>query len=134
MGTKEEDFKQRFVALMQDLRENAGKDREATWLIGSLATRLVDLYKLKTWGQFKAALTPPAYARLLADFEKEGNGFHQQGNAKAAYAVQVLAISLIARSQNDPQVRAGDSLLDEMIQAMVAVYRKAQAAEKRPAN
>ena len=134
MGTKEEDFKERFVALMQDLRANATKDPEATWLIGSLATRLIDLYKLKTWSQFKLALTPPAYSKLLSDFEKEGNGFHQQGKAKAAYAVQVLGISLIARTQSDEQVRAGDSLLDEMIQAMVAVYRKAKAAEKRPAN
>jgi hypothetical protein len=134
MGTKEDDFKERFVALMQDLREHATKDREATWLIGSLATRLIDLYKLRSWGQFKTALTPPAYAKLLSDFEKEGNGFHKQGNAKAAYAVQVLAISLIARTQNDEQVRAGDGLLDEMIQAMVAVYRKAKAEEKRPAN
>ena len=134
MGTKEEDFKERFVALMQDLRANATKDPEATWLIGSLATRLIDLYKLKTWSQFKLALTPPAYFKLLSDFEKEGNGFHQQGKAKAAYAVQVLAISIIARTQNDEQVRAGDSLLDEMIQAMFAIYRNDKSADQRPAN
>ncbi|MBK8086365.1 MAG: hypothetical protein IPK28_22480 [Devosia sp.] len=133
MGTKEEDFKERFVALMRDLRENATKDPEATWLIGSLAGRLIDLYKLKTWGQFKAALTPPAFNKLLKDFENEGNAFHRQGKTKAAYAVQVLAVSLIARTQTDEQVKAGDSLLDEMIQAMVVVYRGASARKKRPA-
>lgn len=133
MSTKEDDFKERFVALMQDLRENATKDAEATWLIGSLAARLIDLYKLKTWSQFKAALTPPAFNKLLKDFETEGNGFHRQGKKKAAYAVQVLAVSLIARTQTDEQVRAGDGLLDEMIQTMVAVYRGAKAREKRPA-
>jgi hypothetical protein len=70
-------------------------DTEAMWTIGSLAARLVDLYKVRTWTQFKAKLSAEAYDRLLKDFEEEGNAFHRDGKDKAAYAVQLLAVSVI---------------------------------------
>jgi hypothetical protein len=113
---------------MRDLNENGQNDREAMWMIGSLAARLVDLYKLRNWTAFKAQLTPAAYDRLLKDFEQQGNGYHKEGKAKAAYAIQLLAISVIARTQQDPEVQQGDKLLDGLINGMVAAYRKAMAS------
>lgn len=132
MATKEEDFKERFVAVLQDLRTNGGKDSEAMFLIGSLAARLVDRARQPTWAAYKANLAPPVYAKLLSDFQKQGNDFHKEGKAKHAYAIQVLAISLIARTQNDAEVRAGDSLLDEMLGFLIASYRKAEATTPKP--
>lgn len=132
MATKEEDFRERFVAVLQDLRTNGGKDPEAMFLIGSLAARLVDRAGQTSWATYKANLTPQVYAKLLRDFQKQGNDFHKEGKAKHAYAIQVLAISLIARTQNDDEVRAGDSLLDEMLGFLIAAYRKAQAADPKP--
>lgn len=132
MATKEEDFKERFVAVLQDLRTNGGKDPEAMFLIGSLAARLVDRASQPSWATYKANLAPPVYAKLLSDFQKQGNDFHKEGKAKHAYAIQVLAISLIARTQNDVEVRAGDSLLDEMLGFLIASYRTAQAATPKP--
>ena len=129
MSSKEQDFKERFIAVMRDLNDNGRQDPEAMWLIGSLATRLVDLYKLKNWTQFKAQLTPEAYDRLLKDFEQQGNGYHKEGKAKAAYAIQLLAISVVCRTQQDPEVRQGEKLLDQVIERTVAAYRKASAAE-----
>ena len=129
MSSKEQDFKERFIAVMRDLNDNGRQDPEAMWLIGSLATRLVDLYKLKNWTQFKAQLTPEAYDRLLKDFEQQGNGYHKEGKAKAAYAIQLLAISVIARTQADIEVRQGDRLLDGLINGMIITYRQAKAAE-----
>lgn len=134
MSTKEQDFKERLVALVRDLRDSLPDDTEAMWLIGSLSTRLIDLYKLGTWSQFKAQLTPEAYDRLLKDFEQQGNAYHREGKAKAAYAIQLLAVSVIARTQADPQVRQGEQLLDGIINSMVATYRKAQAAETAKAH
>ena len=131
MATKEEDFKDRFVAVLQDLRGNGGKDPEAMFLIGSLAARLVDRAKQPSWAAYKANLTSPVYAKLLNDFQKQGNDFHKEGKAKHAYAIQVLAISLIARTQNDVDVRAGDSLLDEILGFLIAAYRKAKAADPK---
>ena len=129
MPSKEQDFKERLVAVMRDLKANGSEDPEALWLIGSLAARLIDLYKLRGWGEFKAQLTPEAYDRLLKDFEEQGNGYHRDGKPKAAYAIQLLAISVIARTQRDPEVRQGEKLLDGMINNLVATYRKTSAAE-----
>ncbi|MGN6486253.1 MAG: hypothetical protein ACTHLT_00345 [Devosia sp.] len=129
MSSKEQDFKERFVAMMRDLQESGSKDPEAVWLIGSLAARLIDLYKLKTWREFKVQLSREAYDRLLADFREQGNSYHQEGKPKAAYAIQLLAMSTIAPKQTDPQVLQGDRLLDDMINRMVAAYRQALAAE-----
>jgi hypothetical protein len=128
MPTKEQDFKDRLVAVMRDVKENLTEDTEAMWLIGSLAARLVDIYKLKTWTQFKAALSAAAYDRLLKDFEEQGNAYHRDGKDKAAYAIQLLALSVVAKTQADPQVKQGEQLLDSLINGFVATYRKAQAA------
>lgn len=132
MASKEEDFKERFVAVLEDLRSNGGKDPEAMFLIGSLAARLVDRAKQPGWAAYKANMGRAAYDKLLGDFQKQGNDFHKDGKAKHAYAIQVLAISLIARTQNDPEIRAGDGLLDEMLGFLIAAYRKAQATAPKP--
>ncbi len=134
MPTKEDDFKERLVAVLRDVNDNLAQDVEAMYLIGSLATRLVDSYKVRTWSQFKAKLTPQAYDGLLKDFNEQGNAFHRDGRAKAAYAVQVLAVSVIARTQVDPEVKQGEKLLDDIISGMVATYRKARAAEVAKAH
>jgi hypothetical protein len=134
MPTKEHDFKERLVAVLRDVKDNLGEDAEAMYLIGSLAARLVDAYKVRTWTQFKAALTPQAYDGLLKDFEEQGNAFHRDGKAKAAYAVQLLAVSVIARTQIDPEVKQGEQLLDGIISGVVTTYRKAQALEAAKAH
>lgn len=132
MATKEEDFKDRFVAVLQDLRSNGGKDPEIMFLIGSLAARLIDRARQSSWVAYKVGMAPEAYSKLLSDFQKQGNDFHREGKAKHAYAIQVLAISLIARTQKDPEVRAGDGLLDEMLGFLIAAYRKAEAMTPKP--
>lgn len=129
MATKEQDFKERLVAVMRDVKDNGLQDPEAIWLIGSTAARLIDLYGLKAWGAFKRQLTSEAYDQLLKDFSEQGNSFHKQGKAKAAYAIQLLAISVVCRTQQDPEVRQGEKLLDQVIERTVAAYRKASAAE-----
>ena len=125
MASKEEDFKERFVAVLEDLRSNGGKDPEAMFLIGSLAARLVDRAKQPSWAAYKANMAPQVYGKLLSDFQQQGNDFHKEGKAKHAYAIQALAVSLIARTQGaDPQMAAGEALLDQIIDYTVAVYRR----------
>lgn len=134
MSTKEQDFKDRLVAVMRDVKENLPHDPEAAWMIGSLAARLTDINKLKSWGEFKASLSRVAYDQLLKDFEQQGNTYHQEGKAKAAYAIQLLAISTIARTQTDPEVKQGEELLDGIINSTIAGYRKALATRAAKAN
>lgn len=123
MATKEEDFKQRFAAVIKDMQQNGSKDNEAMWLIGSLAARLIDAAGKKSWAELKSSLAPTDVAQLLRDFEKNGNALHAEGKKKPAYAVQALAVSLIARTQSDPEVRAGNTMFDEMINQTVQIYR-----------
>ena len=63
------------------------------------------------------------YAQLLGDFEKEGNRQYKDGDRKKAYAIQVLAISLISFTQDDKEIQAGGMLLDQLIDTTVLVYR-----------
>jgi hypothetical protein len=127
--TKEEDFKQRFVAVLKDLQENGSKDNQAMWLLGSLASDLADNFKAKDWSSAKRGMHAQSYDTLLRTFEAQGNEHHREGRDKHAYAIQVLAVSLIARTQGaDPQMAAGEALLDQIVDYTVAVYRREKAA------
>lgn len=126
MATKEEDFKQRFVAIMQDLQDNANNDPEAMWLVGSLACRLIDKVKARSWAEFKATMSPRTYNMLLTDLQREGNRQHREGDYRKAYAMQVIGVSLIAPTQADPQMQVGNKLLDEIVERMVKVFRDSQ--------
>lgn len=132
MATKEEDFRERFVAMMQDLHANGGKDQEAMFLIGSLASRLMDKTGAKSWATFKSTLGSYDRSVLLTDFETQGNKFHNDGKRKHAYAVQVLAMSVIAPSQTDEDVLSGNKILDSIVNRLVTVFRKAEAATPKP--
>lgn len=134
MPTKEEEFKQRFVAVLQDIQTNGKSDVEAMWLLGSLAATLVDASGNKSWGQLKRSITQADYARLLTDFQNEGNKQHKEGEVKKAYAMQVLGISLIAMTQKDEQLAAGDELLNEIIETTILIYRKSKDAAKPTPN
>ena len=131
MATKEEEFKQRFVAVMQDLQQNGKNDPEAMWLLGSLACEIVEGASKRSWGEFKRTMAQATYSKLLTDFQMEGNRQHREGDPKKAYAIQVLGISLVAFTQKaDPQMVAGDQLLDELIEVTIGIYR--QNREPRP--
>ena len=124
MPTREEEFKQRFVAVLQDLRNDGTGDPEAVWLIGSLAAALLDKAGARSWADLKQGLTRSDYDGLIRDFEVSGNNFHREGRGKHAYAVQVLAVSVVARTQQDPDLQAGCRLLDQIIDGAVRVYRQ----------
>jgi hypothetical protein len=132
MPTKEEEFKQRFVAVLKDLQTNGKNDVEAMWLLGSLAAVLVDKAGQPSWPALKASLTREAYDGLLRDFQAQGNALHQQGKGKHAYAIQILGISLVAKTQLDEQLQAGAALLDEIIDYAVVIYRKTSHLGPKP--
>lgn len=129
--TKEDDFKARFIEMMRNLNEIGMKDLEAVWLIGNLAAKFIDRSRSSDWAQFRKTRTQRAYSSMLKDFEAQGNSFHSQGKNKNAYAIQVLAISMVAGTQKDPDVVSGTAVLDDMIQYTVDYYRKNMRANPR---
>jgi len=129
--SKEAVFKRRFAAVLQDLQQAGSKDGEAMALLGSLAGELAAKAGQKSWTGLKSIMTADAYASLLRTFDDRGNRHHREGRAKHAYAIQALAISLVAATQrSDPAMAAGEKLLDSVIDYTVAVYFRQKAAAR----
>ncbi len=122
--TSEDDFKARFVAIMQDVREAGAKDIQAMWLVGSIAAELLDRSKIESWKKYAATRTPMARRIMLEDLEGKGKGFTAQGRLRHQYAIQIIAASLIAHTVKDQVVKSGSALLDDLIDGAVAFYRR----------
>ena len=123
--SKEAQFKQRFISVVADLRQNGINDPEAMAHIGGLAVELSDALKQKSWVAVKQSMTPAIYYELLATFQKRGNEYHKDGRTKLAYAIQLLSVSLIAFTQrNDADIAAGEKLVDQLIDQAATRYRQ----------
>jgi len=118
------EFKQRLTVVLEDLKDSGMEDGEAMFFLGNFATRICDSVSKAGWTDVKNVITRADYDRLLKEFETEGNRLNREGNLKAAYALQALALSLVARTQADPQVRSGEALLDIVIDSAIGNYRK----------
>lgn len=126
--TPEEFFKIRFVNLLKDLGTNASKDPETIWLMGSLAGSIIEENQKKSWKEFKLSLSKDGFNRLLAALQSQGNKLAEQKNFKAAYAVETLAISIIAPTmKSDKHLVKGNKLLDSMIADAIEFYRSKPA-------
>lgn len=122
--TKEDAFKRRFATVLQDLQRDGTKDPAAMLLLGSLAADLARDLNTTTWSQAKQALSPGTYDTLLRTLESAGNAHHAAGQEKHAYAIQALAVSLVARTQHaDPDIVEGEKLLDAVINRAIVLYR-----------
>jgi len=129
----EEDFKSRFAVVLKDLMDNGHKDPEAMWLMGSLAARIMNDVKMNDWSEFKTSLTKEGYDALLNAFQRQGQELHSSGNQKAAYAVQAIAVSVVASKMTDPDVISGNELMDEFIGQTVRIFEKnAEANNAKP--
>ena len=67
---------------------------------------------------------------LLTTFQNQGNALAKQGARRQVFAVEVLAASLVAKTQtNDPELVTGDSMLNDLIDSAIAVFRQASSAD-----
>jgi hypothetical protein len=128
MPSKEEEFKQRFAGVLGDLV--ASDDQEQRLLIGSLAARLAAPSNSPSWSAFKVGISLPAYRALLASFQKQGNELARQGRQEEVYAIEVLAVSLVAKTQGtDPEIASGTVVLDQLIDDAITLFQQAKAAD-----
>jgi hypothetical protein len=110
---KEAEFKQRFVAILDDVQRNGLSDGEAMATIGMWAHKIASSLGQSSWSGVKSQLNAATYDELLSSFQSQGNALHQQGKQKQAYALQVLAASLVVGTQrSDKDLAAGEKLLD----------------------
>lgn len=128
--TKEQDFKNRFVSVLGDLQENGIDDGETMWLLGSLASDLADDLKQPSWRAAKDNMGDDTYDAVLNTFQEQGTEHHRAGRQKQAYAIQAMAVSLVAKTQrSDPDMAAGEELIDQIIESARELYRKQRAAK-----
>lgn len=121
--SKREELKQRLAAVLADLKRDGPKDPEALWLIGSLAHELASKTKAKSWVAFKEKMTQEMYEKLVRDFQAQGNALFQADKKRHAYAIQALAISIVASTQRvDPQMAQGEALLDTIIDRAMQAF------------
>lgn len=123
MPTKEEDFKARFSTILADVRDLSPP--EDLLLLGSLAAQIISAGTARTWSQFKATLSANSYSALLTTFQTQGNALAKQGALRQMHAIEVLACSLIARTQvHDADVLSDDKILDRLIDKAIAGFRE----------
>jgi hypothetical protein len=122
--TKEQDLKNRLAAVLKDMDENGSKDVEAMWLMGSIASAITDQAKAKSWSALRKVLTPADYDKLVTTFKVKGDEFVAEGKVKAAYAIQALAVCIVAGIQADPMVVEGARLLDIAIDRSILFFRQ----------
>lgn len=128
--SEEESFKPKFLGLVQEFADPVTADPQTMIAVGALARRIMDDAKVKSWAAFKRSHTRALHDATLRTFEKQGNALVKQGKLRTAYAIQVLAMSLIAATQADAEVQSLNGKLDAIID--LAATRPADA--KGPAN
>ena len=133
-ANRQEFFIRRFFKVMKEMGENTQNDPEGIWMIGSLAASLLDQSQKRNWAHFKKTLTPEVYDGLIESLRKQGNQLAGEGKEKAAFAIEVIALSIIAPTQSDnhEHLASGDKLLDKRVQDSVNFFRRNEAARGRP--
>jgi len=135
MTSKLDDFRHRLATLLIDLNRDGVDDGEAMFYLGGTAIRLCDLAGKPSWSALKPVLTKADYNRLFAMIDKEGKQLLGEGKTKPAYALQALAMSLAASTQNeDATIREGEKLLDAVIDRTVANFRERAQPHLNKAN
>jgi len=123
--TRQEEFKRHLAVVIQDIQQAGQTDSETMALIGVAAVIVVDRLRQADWTSLKRSMSEANYTELLQSFDTQGNALHKAGRTKQAYAIQALATSLVARSWSaDPDLAAGENLLDNVIDRTIVIHRK----------
>ena len=109
-------FRERLVDLMARLNGPEGKRVGFRNRLGALSKRIATDAGARSWADLKARADGPTYDSLLAMFQRESAGAQKAGDERVQDAFEVLAISLIARRQQQADLMPGIALLDRFIE------------------
>lgn len=122
------DLLPRLAAAVKTLRDSAKDDPDLLVHIGALASNIVQKGGKKNWQQFKSALSTEAYDGLLQECQTKSVALAKDGDSKSAYAVEVIATSIIASRIDDTKINGGNELLDDLINRSARAYNTAKLA------
>jgi hypothetical protein len=120
-------FRERLVALMTDLNAGTAKDKQLRRRVGIVADRIVREAGTRDWSDLKDRADGPTYDSLLNLFQRQSVELQKTGDAIGVKAFEVMAISLIARRQDQADLAAGVMTLDKWIGECLGHARRAGA-------
>ncbi len=117
-------FRERLVALMAELNTGEAITGKLRRKLGAFANLLTRDAGARDWADLKERADGPTYDSLLRLFQREGDNARKDGDEHMEKAMEVLAISLIARRQYQADLLPGVMVLDKFITVCEGVARR----------
>ena len=108
-------FRERLIAEIAELNEGEAKDPILRQMVGSYAIRMAREAGARDWADLKERADGATYDSALKLFQDQSHAAQKAGRRDDVRAFEVLGISLIARRQEQPDLRPGMIKLDEFI-------------------
>ena len=108
-------FRDKLTSLLSDLNSGEGRDKKLRRTIGMYSDKLSRDAGAKDWQDFKERADGPTYDSLLKFFQAQSEQMLKHHDTEGARALEVLAISLIARRQYAQELQPGIDFLDRFI-------------------
>jgi len=125
MNERDAIFREQLVTLIADLNSGSGRDRDLRRLIGAFSDKIAREAGARDWADLKLRADGPTYDSLLKLFQRESSAVAKSGDTRAGRVFEILAISMIARRQYDPDLQDGIKILDDYIAECARNARKA---------
>ena len=120
-------FRDKITALMTDLNGGEGRDKKLRRTIGAYSDKLAQEAGAKDWQDFKQRADGPTYDSLLRFFQQQSETMQKHGDREGVRALEILAVSLIARRQYAEDLQPGIAFLDRYIAECARNARKSGA-------
>jgi hypothetical protein len=127
-------FRERLLGLMTALNGGESKDPALRRFVGLFSLRLSKQANAKGWTDLKQRADSATYDSMLRMFQRESEELQKQDDTKGVRALEILAISLISRHQQQPDLLPGVGFLDSYIEDCEGMAKRAtaQAPTARP--
>ena len=117
-------FRERLITVLTAIKGKEGNVPMLRRLVGAYATRMAKEAGTRDWADLKERADGPTYDSALRLFQTQSQTASKAGDANTVRAVEVLAISLIARRQYQDDLLPGIALLDDYIAKCAAIARR----------
>lgn len=108
-------FRERLIAMTEELNSGTNRDPRLRLTIGAYAIRMVKEARARDWVDLKERADGPTYDSMLRLFQKQSEAAAKNADTTVVRAMEVLALSLIARRQYQADLLPGVGFLDGYI-------------------
>ena len=127
MHERDQVFRDRLVTMMAELNTGQTITGKLRRLIGAYANRMSRDAGARDWSDLKQRADGPTYDSMLRFFRRESERATKMDDTLTLHAVEVLALSLIARRQYQADLVPGVMFLDKFIAVCETVARRKNA-------